>query len=210
MTAPRFVLTALVAAGLLSSACGPGPFQRLCEAIAKRDVVAVRQVFAEHELDPLQRQGGCLPAEAVFTAAGPKDADLASIGIELLKAGLPADASWHPTAGGSPVTAIEVAAGKGNVELVRGLFAVALDPKTPAVGRALIRAAEGGHLPVVALLLEEGVALDTTDGGQRAIDRAEFHGHEEVVRLLAETAVARAALEAAAAAEGEAKAKAKP
>jgi hypothetical protein len=198
MTPPRFVFVALATA-LLASSCGPRPGQRLCEAIARRDVAAVRQVFAEHDLDPLKPQRGCLPAEAVFAAAGPKDVALTEIGIELIKAGLPAEASWFPSGGGSRVTAIELAAGKGNVDLVRALLAVGLDVKTREVERALIRAAEGGHLGVVTVLVQEGVALDATDAGLRADERAEQNGHEEVARFLAESAAARAAAAAAAA-----------
>jgi hypothetical protein len=199
MTAPRFVLAALATA-FLGSSCQLPPGQRLCEAIARRDVAAVRQVFAEHDLDPLKPQRGCVPAEAVFTAAGPKDAALTEIGIELVKAGLPAEASWFPSGGGGRITAIEVAAGKGNVALVRALLAVDLDVKTPEVERALIRAAEAGHLDVVTLLAQEGVALTATDGGLRADERAGQNGHEEVARFLVETAEARAAAAAATAA----------
>jgi hypothetical protein len=202
VTGPRCVLAAVVTA-CLAAGCRPAPGQQLCEAIARRDVAAVGRVFAEHDLDPLERQRACLPAEAVFVAAGPKDAALTAIGIELIKAGLPAEASWVPSGGGSRVTAIEVAAGKGNVELVRALLAVGLDVKAPEVERALIRAAERGHLPVVTLLAQEGAALDATEGGLRADERAEQNGHEAVARFLVDTATARAAAAAAAEAKPE-------
>ena len=182
------VLFALV---LLSSGCAPPRGQQLCDAIAKRDATMVEQLLAGPAINLSLSQGTCVPAAAVFDVAKPGDKALTSIGIALLAAGLPADASWVTPGHKEPVWAIEAAAGNGNVELVRGLVAVGLDLKSPETTRALVQAAGTGKLRVVQLLVEEGADLDATSGGERALDRARAKGQDDVVRFLEATAAAR-------------------
>ncbi len=133
-----------------------------------------------------------MPAD-VFTVAKPGDTALTTIGVELVKAGLPADASWNPLKQSVSVSAIEAAARNGNVELVRALLAVGLDVTSLESERALVQAGGAGHLPVVRLLVEEGVDLEATSGGETALDRALASGRDDVVLFLEQTAAARAA-----------------
>ena len=195
-----------VAAGILAcglgAGCAPPPGQQLCEAIAKRDVGAVRRVLAAYPLDLSRDVGGCVPAEVVFGAAKTDDIDLTTIGVELVKAGLPAFVSWEP-AGGTRIWAVEAAAANGNVELVRALAAVGLDLKGRETERALRVAASAGHLSVVKVLVEQGVDLEGDDPSDTPMARALANGHDEIVRFLEETLAVRAA--AAAAAEAAAK-----
>jgi hypothetical protein len=183
------ILCCLVALG---SGCAPPRGQQLCDAIARRDVATVRQLLAGPAINAVRRQGTCVPAE-VFDAK-PGDAALTAIAIELVKAGLPADASWIPPGQTEPVWAIEVTAGNGNIELVRALLAVGLDLTSSEATRALVLAAQAGHLPVVRALVEEGADLEATSGGWTALDRARESEHDEVVRYLEEAAAARAAV----------------
>ena len=125
-----------------------------------------------------------MPAAAVFGVATPDDKVLTGIGVELVKAGLPADASWIAPGHPEPVWAIEAAASNGNVELVRALVAVGLDVKSPEATRALVQAAGAGHLPVVKLLVQEGADLEATSGGETALDRALANGRDDVVQFL--------------------------
>jgi hypothetical protein len=133
-----------------------------------------------------------VPANAVFAVAKPDDKVLTGIGIELLSAGLPADASWIAPGRAEPVWAIEAAAGNGNAELVRALIAVGLDVKSPEATRALVLAAGAGHLRVVQLLVQEGADLEATSGGETALDRARAKGQDDVVQFLEATAAKQA------------------
>ncbi len=178
--------------GASQAACARPAGQQLCDAIARRDVASVQRLLADSELDATRRHGTCVPAD-VFSVAGPNDAALTAIGIELVKAGLSADASWVPPGRSEPVSAIGAAARTGNVALVRALLAVGLDVTSLESERALVQAGGAGHLPVVKLLLQEGVDLEATSGGETALDRARASGHDEVVLFLEQTAAARAA-----------------
>ena len=81
----------------------------------------VQQLLAGPPINPMKPQGTCVPAAAVFGVARPDDTVLTAIGVELVNAGLPADASWIAPGHPEPVWAIEAAASNGNVELVRAL-----------------------------------------------------------------------------------------
>jgi hypothetical protein len=162
---------------------------QLCQAIASRDLSAVQQVLARNEIDATINQGPCVPAAVVFTAARPGDRVLTDIGLELVKAGMPADANWP--AAGAWQTAVEAAAVNGNVELVRALLAVGLNVQSHDAGRALIRAAEAGHLSVTRLLIDEGVDPEVTENNVAPLSRAVANGHDEVVAFLEETIAAR-------------------
>jgi hypothetical protein len=174
------------------TACGPPRGQQLCDAIARRDVATVRRLLEGPEIDLTKAQGTCVPVAAVFGVAKPSDVALTQIGIELVSAGLPANASWYPPDNRARVEAIEAAASNGNAELVRALFAVGLDVKRPEVMRAFMRAVAAGHLPVVKLLVQEGADIEATSGGETAVERARTNGRDEVVQFLEETAAARA------------------
>ena len=141
---------------VLVSGCAVPRGRQLCDAIARRDVAAVQQLLAGPPINPMRSHGTCVPAEAVFSVAKPGDKVLTGIGIELVSAGLPPDASWIVPGRAEPVWAIEAAAGNGNVELVEALVAVGLDVKSPEATRALVLAAGAGHLRVVQLLVREG------------------------------------------------------
>jgi Ankyrin repeats (3 copies) len=155
-------------------------------------VATVQRLLAGPPINPVKPHGTCVPAAAVFDSATADDTPLIAIGIELLKAGLPADASWISPGQPEPVWAIEAAASNGNVELVRALAAVGLDVKSPEATRALVQAAGAGHLPVVRLLVHEGADLDATSGGETPLDRAVANGHDEVVQFLEKAAAAQA------------------
>jgi hypothetical protein len=127
---------------------------------------------------------------------------LTAIGVELVKAGLPADASWIPHGRAEKVSAIEAAARMGNLELVRALLAVGLDLTSLESARAMVQAADAGHLPVVSLLVQEGMDLQATWRGETALDRARASNREDVVAFLEKTVAARAAAAAARAAQG--------
>lgn len=177
---------------VLACGCAPPRGRQLCEAIARRDVAAAQRVLAGPELSTMRDHGPCVPAD-VFIAAKGGDQALTAIGIELVKAGLPADASWIPRGQSRPVTAIEAAARNGNVELVRALIAVGLDLTSLETARALVDAAGAGHLAVVTALVEAGIDLEVTAGGETALDRARASGRDEVVAFLERLAAARAA-----------------
>jgi hypothetical protein len=184
----------LVGIFVIVSGCVAPRGQQLCDAIAKRDVASVQQLLAGPAIDMQSVQGTCVPAAAVFGVATPQDKVLTSIGIELVSAGLPADASWIGPEQPEPVWAIEAAAGNGNVELVRALVAVGLDVTSLETTRAFVQAADAGHLPVVRLLVQEGADLEATSGGETALDRARASGHDDVVQFLEEAAAAQASV----------------
>ena len=193
---------ALGVTGLMATACGPPPGRRLCDAIAKRDVAAVRRVLDGREIDLQKPQETCLPVASVFGRAKAADVALTEIGIELVKAGLPATASWPSSDGAERVTAVEAAAANGNRELIRALAAVNLDFASPEASRALVKAASAGHLPVVRFLVQEGVPIEPLmepeDGGDTLAAVALANGHEEVAAFLDETMAARVAIRVAA------------
>jgi hypothetical protein len=201
-----------VAAGL-AAGCAEPPGRQLCQAIAKRDVAAVRRVLVS-EIDMQRDVGGCVPVAAVFGKAAAKDTALTEIGIELVKAGLPASASWDASGTPSRVCAVEAAAANGNVELVKALAAVGLDLASAPASRALRAAALRGHLPVVTFLVDEGVPLDplmSPPAGEEPLSAAALaNGHEAVARYLEETVAAREAAAAARAAAAAAAAAEKP
>jgi hypothetical protein len=178
---------------VLAAGCAKPPGERLCEAIATRDIGTTRALLARGEIDLSANQGTCVPVVAVFSAAGPKESALTTIGVELLKSGVSPQVSWPSPAGAGRVFAVESAAGTGNLELVRAMVAVGLDLKSPEAGRALVRAAESGHLAVVTLLVEEGVALEMVEGDVAPIARARANGHDAVVAFLDATMAARRA-----------------
>jgi hypothetical protein len=64
-----------------------------------------------------------MSVQSVVLVAKPDDRVLTDIGVELVKAGLPANASWLPPGGTEPVWAVEAAARTGNLGLVRALVA---------------------------------------------------------------------------------------
>ena len=178
---------------VLASGCAAVPRGRqLCDAIARRDVAAVHQLLAGPPINATRSHGTCVPADAVFGVAKPDDKVLTDIGIGLVSAGLPADASWIAPGHADPVWAIEAAATNGNVELVRALVAVGLDTKSPETTRALVLAAGAGHLAVVRLLVQEGADLNATSAGETPLDRALAKGHEDVAQFLQEAAAKQA------------------
>jgi hypothetical protein len=189
MRAPSGVVWFVV---VLVCGCAPSRGRQLCDAIARRDVAAAQRALAGPELSVMRDHGPCVPAD-VFIAATGGDPALTAIGVEMVKAGLPADASWIPHGQSRPVTAIETAARNGNVELVRALLAVGLDLTSLESARALVQAAGAGHLTVVTALVEAGIDLDVTAGGETALDRARASGRDEVVAFLERQVAARAA-----------------
>ena len=209
---PGLVLSAVV---LATAACAPPQARQLCEAIAKRHVAGVHAALERGPIDLLKAQEGCRPVEAVFGKAGPDDAALTEIGVELVRAGLPAQAAWEEGAERTRVTAVEAAAGNGNAELVRALLAVGLRVQDPEVIRALHLAAGAGHLKVVERLVQEGVDPAAELAGRTPAAAAHDQERDEVEKFLvdelarraeaAEAAKRAAAIaEAAAAAPGEA------
>jgi len=195
----------LCACLLVASGCARPRGAQLCEAIAKRDLAEVQRLLAGPAIELTLSHGTCVPAD-VFVMAKPGDTVPTSIGIELLKAGLPPDASWLSSGRPDVVRAIEAAAGNGNADLVKGLIAVGLDVKSVESTRALVQAAGAGHLAVVRLLVEEGADLDATSGGETALQRARSTERAEVVAFLEEAVAARDAAAAKAAAAAAAKA----
>lgn len=179
-------------AGTVALGCGGPPERQLCEAIARRDLAAARLALGRGPVDMQKNHGGCVPIAAVFGLATPEDTALTEIGVELVKAGMPADASWIPAGTPTRVWAVEAVANNGNVALLRALIAVGLDVKSPAAGRALLGAASAGRLAVVTLLVQEGVPLEPA-GGETPMARALANGHADVVEFLNQTATAQAA-----------------
>ena len=181
----------LVAIVVLAAGCAAPRGQQLCDAIARRDTRMVEQLLAGPAINMAIQQGTCVPAAAVFGVATPDDKVLTGIGVELLSSGLPADASWIAPGHKEPVWAIEAAAGNGNVDLVRALFAVGLDVKSPQVTRAFMQATAAGHLPVVRLLVQEGADFEMEVGGETPLERATANGREDVVEFFEALVAAR-------------------
>jgi hypothetical protein len=201
------VLSAVVLAA--TSACAPPQARQLCEAIAKRSVAGVHAALERGPIDLLKAQEGCTPVEAVFGKARPDDAALTEIGVELVRAGLPAQAAWEEGEERRRVTAVEAAAGNGNAELVRAMLAVGVGVQNPEAIRALHLAAGAGHLKVVELLVQEGADPAVELAGRTPADAAHDQGRDEVERFLVDlleerARVAEAAKRAAAIAEAAA------
>lgn len=188
----------------LVCACEGPRGQRLCDAIAKRDVASVRTILSGPAIDLTKSHGTCIPVAAVFGVARPGDDPLNEIGVELVKAGLPATASWYPPDHTPRVWAIEAAAHNGNVALVRALLAVGLDVKSPEAARAFMQAAAAGHLPVVRLLVQEGADVDMMVDGETPLERATTNGRADVVAFFQRLAALRAAGDTAKAAAADA------
>lgn len=190
--------------GLLAAGCsGPSAGRRLCDAILKSDVAAAQQALADRSLDITKPEGvPCRPVESVFARAKPEDTNLTQIGLEMIKAGLPGNASFTID---KHVWAIEAAARNGNAELVRGLLSVGLDPSGDEAEAALAAAAAAGRFEVVKLLVEAGVAPEGDGSTQAPVMLATTNGHADVAKYLSDTIEGRAAAKAAAAA-AEAKA----
>lgn len=85
------------------------------------------------------------------------------------------------------VNAVVVAACEGNLEAVKLLAEMGayLGPPCGNAPSPLFKAAEGGHIEVVNLLLDLGVDADVSPVGSPAYAAARF-GHVDVVRTLAE------------------------
>ena len=116
---------------VLVSGCAAPRGQQLCDAIARRDVGGRATAAGRpgDQRDEVARHLRARGRRLRRRQAG--DKVLTGIGVELVSAGLPADASWIAPGRAEPVWAIEAAAGNGNVELVRALLAVGLDMKSP-------------------------------------------------------------------------------
>lgn len=140
----------------------------LCDAIAARDVDAVRSLLGRGLNPDFERGGG---ETALAYAAGVSTPEVVRA---LLEAG----------ATGAPMTA---AACGGHAETLRMLLDRGGDPDewdergwTP-----LMEAAFWGHADAVGLLLAHGADPSVeTYGGQTALGNAERHGTPEVVALL--------------------------
>jgi len=191
----------LVLAGMLAAAPGgPPPGQRLCDAIAKNDVVQAQQALADRDLDLAKLDGlPCRVLESVFGRAKAADTGLTQIGLEMVKAGLPATASWTS---GKQVWAVEAAARNGNIELVRALMAVGLDASGEEAERALRAAAAAGQLEAVKMLVGAGVAPEGDGSTQAPVMLATTNGHADVATFLADAIEGRARAAAAAKADG--------
>jgi hypothetical protein len=185
-------LALAVLAMAMAGACAPPPGRQLCEAIAKRDVPGVHAALERAPIDLLKAQEGCTPVEAVFGKARPDDAALTEIGVELVRAGLPAQAAWEEGTERRRVMAVEAAAGNGNAELVRALLAVGLRVHDAEAIRALHLAAGAGHLKVVQVLVREGVDPAAEFAGRTPAVVAHEQGRDEVEKFLVDELAARA------------------
>ena len=172
------------------SACAGPRGQQLCDAIAKRDVASVRKILDGPAIDLEKTQGTCVPVAAVFGPAKQGDAPMTEMGVVLVSAGLPATASWNPPDKSPRIWAIEAAARNGNVKLVRALFAVGLDVKSPEATRAFLQAVTAGHLPVVRIFVQEGADFEMVVDDETPLDRAAANGREDVVEFFTNLAEA--------------------
>lgn len=184
---------ALGLAVVAAAACAPPQGRQLCEAIAKRDVAGVHAALERGPIDLLRPQEGCTPVAAVFGKAKPDDQALTEIGVELVRAGLPAQAAWEEGEERRRVLAVEAAAGNGNAELVRALLAVGLRVQDADAIRALHAAAAAGHLAVVKLLVQEGVDPAAELAGRAPAAAAREQQQDEVEKFLIDELAARAA-----------------
>jgi hypothetical protein len=190
------IARAVALAAALTAGCGgPPPERRLCDAIVKGDVAEARQALTDRALDISRLDDApCRPVQSVFGRARPEDAALTGIGVEMVKAGLPGNASWQSD---RQVWAVEAAARNGNSQLVRALMAVGLDPSGDEAERALRAAAAAGQREVVEFLLEAGVDPEGDGGTDSPLMLATANGHAEVAAYLGEIIEARTAAAAA-------------
>ncbi|NLG36138.1 MAG: hypothetical protein GX548_12375 [Lentisphaerae bacterium] len=110
-------------------------------------------------------------------------------GVEMVKACLKDGAAVDTMDWLIQMTALQVAAGKENAELVRLLLEAGADPDPPTETRrpALVLAANRGLLENVRLLVEAGADLEATDfQGRTALDEAIRQEHEEVADYLSQ------------------------
>lgn len=189
---PALTSAALATLGALAGAACAPPQQQLCEAIARRDIAGVHAALERGGANLLKNQFGCTPVEAVFANTGPDDKVLTEIGVELVRAGLPAEAAWDLKDGGR-LTAIQAAATNGNVELVKALLAVGLRVQDRDTVRALHAAAGAGRLAVVELMVREGVDPAAELAGQTPAAAAHAQGKDDVEQFLTDEIARRAA-----------------
>lgn len=88
---------------------------------------------------------------------------------------------------GEGVTPLEIAAGRGNINIVSLLLNAGVDInfKNDLGRTVLTEAALAGRYDTVLFLLDRGAAVNSQDnGGYTPLDKAIEYGHENIVRLL--------------------------
>ncbi len=103
-----------------------------------------------------------------------------SVALLMLERGVDPDAAYLANSR-FPESALGVAAGKGQIELVRAFLARGADPN---LGEPLASAAAEGHLEVARLLVAAGARPTSRRGGCTPLHRAAMEGRTEVCEYL--------------------------
>ncbi len=170
----------------------------LCKAVQARDTNAAAKVLAAGTGAWLERQrDNCIPAREALTAARTDNPGGLQIVRDMLANGLDANACYEIPRGRGPVSRrdfciVEDAAASGNPAVLDLLVARGLDARRTGGARALIVAADNGHLAIVQALATAGANLQFVDeAGRTALSTAVHRQATAVVDWLE----ARGALE---------------
>lgn len=163
----------------------------LCKAVQARDAVAAAKVLAAGPGPWLERQrDNCIPAREALSAARADNPAGLQIVRGLLANGLDANACYEIPRGRGPDSRrdfciVEDAAASGNPAVLALLVERGLDARRTGAARALLVAANNGHLAFVQALATAGANLQFVDeAGRTALSTAVHRRATAVVAWL--------------------------